>query len=439
MMQVPEDEFDAAAARVTGTTRAPDVDAAAANVIDGQRVQLRTSLYQSLNTNPDEAARARNLSNKSGIPVDVVQRNYAQVNRNVQLNEFDRVLDRSPLLGQWLSNPNNAKVSHDDTPNLAGIEREFGTIKPIERSFIEEITEPFQRGYARFKKGFSLLLEDTAMMKGLRSRQQAAAEANGISFDPRVQQAVNLANYQRNVEKFPMPMDVERGLTEISEAKTFSEAFSAIVSNPKAVKEVVFESLGMAAPGLAATAVMAPTGPGGVALAAGTTSFFIEYAATIDDVMAKHGGSMTDPSNVYRALTDEKLMAEARDKAMKRGVPIALFDALTAGMAGKLLSRAKSTVTSVSTRVVGEAGVQMAGGAAGETTAQLLTDEFKPGEILLEAFAELPTAVVEVPSNYRRTMVQAESAERSARAFEKVQEFSKASKVRARSAETFGE
>lgn len=89
-------------------------------------------MYGALDSNPDEAARAKNLSNKSGVPVDIVQRNYAQVNRNVQLNEFDETLKRSPLLGQFLSNRSNAQISHDDSANLAGIEREYGTIKPIE-------------------------------------------------------------------------------------------------------------------------------------------------------------------------------------------------------------------------------------------------------------------------------------------------------------------
>jgi hypothetical protein len=439
MMLVPDDEFDAAAAQVAGVKKAPTLDQAAANVIDGQRTQLRTSLYGALDSNPDEAARAKNLSNKSGIPVDIVQRNYAQVNRNVQLNEFDETLKRSPLLGQWLSNPNNAKISHDDSSNLAGIEREYGTIKPIERSFLEEITEPFQRGYARFKKGFSLMLDDTAMMKGLENRKKAAAEANGISYDPKIQQSVNLANYQRNIEKFPMPQNIERGLQEIGESKNFSEAFSAIVSNPAAVREVIFESMGIGAPGLAVTAASVPMGPLAVATAAGTTSFFTEYAATLDEVLTSGGADMKDPNAVYKALTDDKLMAEAKDKALKRGVPIAFFDALTAGMAGKLLKGARPTVLSRSTRVAGEGVVQAAGGAAGEATAQALTGEFKPGEILLEAFAEIPTALVEVPGNYRGTMLQAESAERSAKAFEKVQEFSRASKVRARSAETFGE
>jgi hypothetical protein len=211
MMLVPDDEFDAAAKKVVGSSKVPTVDDAAANVLDNQRTQLRTSLYGALDANPDEAAKAKALSAKSGVPVDIVQRNYAQVNRNVQLNEFDETIKKSPVLGQWLSNPNNAKISHDDSNNLAGIEREYGSIKPIERSFLEEITEPFQQGYARFKKGFALNLEDTAMMKGLRSRQQAAAEANGISYDPKIQQAVNLANYQRNVEKFPVPVDIQSG------------------------------------------------------------------------------------------------------------------------------------------------------------------------------------------------------------------------------------
>ena len=439
MMLVPDDEFDAAAKKVVGSTKVPTVDDSAANVLDNQRTQLRTSLYGALDANPDEAAKAKALSAKSGVPVDIVQRNYAQVNRNVQLNEFDETIKKSPVLGQWLSNPNNAKISHDDSDNLAGIEREYGSITPIERSFIEEITEPFQRGYAKAKLGISLMLEDTAMVKGLRAKQQAVAEANGISFDSKIQQSVNLANYQRNVERFPVPENIQRGLQDISEATTFSEAFSAIISNPMAVKEVIFESLGVGAPGLAITAAAVPMGPLAVATAAGTTSFFTEYSQTMNEVMSSSGRDMKDPNEVYKVLTDPKIMEEARDKALKRGVPIALFDALTAGVAGKLLKGARPTVASVGTRVAGEMGVQAAGGAAGEATAQLLTNEWKLGEVLLEAILEIPTALVEVPGNFRGTMLQAESAERSARAFEKVQEFSRASKVRARSAETFGD
>jgi len=439
MMQLPEDEFVSAAKKRFGSSSEPALENAAVRLEDEKQVRLRSSLYQSLDTNPDEAARAKNLSNKSGVPVDIVQRNYAQVNRNVQLDYFDSTLQKSPLLGRWMSDPNNAKISHDDTSNMAGIEREYGTIKPIERSFLEEITEPLQYGYAQAKKNIALMLENTAMMKGLRNRQQAAAEANGISFDPKVQQSVSLANYQRNVERFPIPQDIQRGLADIGDAKTFGEAFSAIVANPKAVKEVIFQSIGVGVPGLAITAASVPLGPLAVATAAGTTSFFTEYASTLDEVMSSRGANMTDPNEVYKVLTDEKIMAEAKDKALKRGVPIALFDALTAGMAGKLLKGARPTVTSVGTRVVGEGAVQAVGGAAGEASAQALTGEFKPGEILLEAFAEIPTALVEVPGNYRGTMLQAESAERSAKAFEKVQEFSRASKVRARSAETFGE
>ena len=453
MMLVPDDEFDAAAQRVAGVKKAPTLDEAAANVIDGQRTQLRTSLYGALDSNPDEAARAKNLSNKSGVPVDIVQRNYAQVNRTVQLNEFDETLKRSPLLGQWLSNSNNAKISHDDSTNLAGIEREYGTIKPIERSFLEEITEPFQRGYARFKKGFALNLEDTAMMKGLRSRQQAAAEANGITYDPKIQQAVSLANYQRNVEKFPVPVDIQRGMQELSESTTFGEFGSAVLRNPMALKEIAIESAGIASPAIAmAMATRGATAKGSFALlpffsnkavtgaiATYTGSFFTEYAATMDEVMSSSGANMTDPSNVYKALTDEKLMAEAKDKAIKRGVPIAFFDAITCGLAGKRLSGAKPTVRSVVPRVVGETVLQAGGGAAGEATAQLLTNEWKLGEVLLEAILEMPTSLVEIPGNYKSTMLQAESAERSAQAFEKVQEFSRASKVRARSAETFND
>jgi hypothetical protein len=454
MMLVPDDEFDAAAKKVVGSSKVPTVDDAAANVLDNQRTQLRTSLYGALDANPDEAAKAKALSAKSGVPVDIVQRNYAQVNRNVQLNEFDETIKKSPVLGQWLSNPNNAKISHDDSDNLAGIEREYGLITPIERSFIEEITEPFQQGYARAKKNIALFVEGTAMMKGLRTRQQAAAEANGISYDPKIEQQINLQNYQRNVEKFQTPPDIQRGITELAESESVGEFASALWRNPMALKEVALQSLGVAAPGLAATAAVTATGPFGAStlvpflsqqairrfVAVGGTSYFNEYFSTIDEVITSKAEKLNSTDALYKVLTDEDALQEARDKAVGRGVPIAFFDALTAGLAGKLLAGAKPTVGSVASRVAGETVLQAGGGAAGEATAQIVTEgEIKLGEVLLEAVLELPTALVEIPGNYKSTMLQAESAERSARAFEKVQEFSRASKVRARSAETFGD
>lgn len=130
-------------------------------------------------------------------------------------------------------------------------------------------------------------------------------------------------------------------------------------------------------------------------------------------------------------------MDAAREKALARGVPIAAFDAITAGFAGKLLLGAKPTAGSAATRTAGELGLQAGGGAAGEATAQYNTDEFKPGDILLEAIAELPTGVVEVPANYRHALDKAQRSEQQTKGIEELNNLAKASKVAARDPETF--
>lgn len=120
-MRTPDD-FDAAAAKVAGQLSTDPIDAAARQVVDGQRAQAKTSLYNALLQNPDMAARAQKLGRQTGIPADVVQRNLPEVERNAFLSDFDRILQNSPTVAQWVADPNNAAVSHDDVGVLGSIE-----------------------------------------------------------------------------------------------------------------------------------------------------------------------------------------------------------------------------------------------------------------------------------------------------------------------------
>lgn len=117
------DEFDQAAAQVLQDT--DPMDLAAAQVADEQRSQTRASLYSSLLENPDVAARATALGKRAGLPRDVVQRNMPEVERRVQMDEYDRVLQDSPALAQWLADQNNAAIAHDDIGNMGAIERKL--------------------------------------------------------------------------------------------------------------------------------------------------------------------------------------------------------------------------------------------------------------------------------------------------------------------------
>ena len=123
-------------------------------------------------------------------------------------------------------------------------------------------------------------------------------------------------------------------------------------------------------------------------------------------------------SDLYAyALTREDWMEEAHSKAWKRGISVGVFDAATAGVAGRLLGGATGKL-SATARTAGEAGIQTGGDAAGEATAQALTGEYKPGDIIMEAFAEIPTGAFEARSNYKEARAQMESRQAQAKAAE---------------------
>lgn len=407
-------EFDAAVA----ATMQPD---------QGQAARVGFSV--AADTNPDAYAEAQRVARRTGVPVDTVLNMPKEMKQQDTMGtiDFDALAKTAPATASLLSDIERAKVAHDNLPSMTA----------IERSFLGNITEPVQRGLAQGRRGLTLLFDQMGIFKGLERQRAAAAAAHGISYDPSIELAVRLAQQQREVERYPVPDDIAQGMQDISNAQTMGDAFTAIRTNPRAVLETTLQSLGASAPALVGAAGGSVFGPGGTATGAGLGSFAVEYSNTLQDVMAEKGVNGTDSMSIRAALNNPELMAAAREKALKRGIPVAIFDALTAGLAGKLLAGAKPTVGSVGARAAGELGLQAGGGAAGEAGAQLATGEYKPGDILMEAFAEMPTAIIEVPGNYRRAMESAQRAQKVAEFIDNLNKLVQADKLVARDPQTF--
>jgi len=85
---------------------------------------LTRSLSMSAEKNPDEEARSLDLSRRTGIPADWVPEFKEETARRSLLSSpAVRDLPRtSPKATSWLSNPENARVAHDDIETLSGIE-----------------------------------------------------------------------------------------------------------------------------------------------------------------------------------------------------------------------------------------------------------------------------------------------------------------------------
>jgi len=155
-----------------------------------------------------------------------------------------------------------------------------------------------------------------------------------------------------------------------------------------------------AAAGLAGGPFAEVTVPGGAVTGLGyglrtgmaATMFAMEYTNSILDVMREKGYDLMDPAQVEAALSDETVWAEGGERGTLRGVPIAVVDFLSAGLAGKVFKTSKlaSVPVRVGAQVAERALFDPAAEAAGEYLAQTVAGQdidFK--EIAYEALGGL--------------------------------------------------
>jgi len=89
-------------------------------------------LEQAAQVKPDRAVQVRSLAQSSGLPVEMVERNFDQVQRRDKALKMQSVLAASPVLAKQLRAPEFAGVALDDVENLAAVERtmrEYGVLK----------------------------------------------------------------------------------------------------------------------------------------------------------------------------------------------------------------------------------------------------------------------------------------------------------------------
>jgi hypothetical protein len=99
-----------------------------------------------------------------------------------------------------------------------------------------------------------------------------------------------------------------------------------------------------AAAGLAGGPFAEVTVPGGAIAGAGygfrtgmaATSLAMEYTNSVLDVMREKGYDINDPNQVAEALSNDEVWSEGGERGLKRGIPIAVVDYLSAGLAGKV-------------------------------------------------------------------------------------------------------
>lgn len=106
---------------------------------------VRDSMKQSLSfassVNPDEEAETRNFATRNKIPASLVPKDKTQ-RQQIDARNYHDLPDTHPKTAAFLSNLDNAKVSHDDVGTLKKMEDVLGTIgslitSPLRQAFIE--------------------------------------------------------------------------------------------------------------------------------------------------------------------------------------------------------------------------------------------------------------------------------------------------------------
>lgn len=117
----------------------------------------------------------------------------------------------------------------------------------------------------------------------------------------------------------------------------------------------------------------------GMIAGSGVTSLNLEYSSKILETLSENGVDITNAESLRNAFGNQQLMDKARESGLKKGIPVALFDMLSAGIAGKFVSKgAKAIMTTAAPTIgkkifggVAELGAQAALGGIGEAAGQI--------------------------------------------------------------------
>lgn len=238
-------------------------------------------------------------------------------------------------------------------------------------------------------------LENYAKMQGLpvhpgitqmRSRAQQGQE----------QAIQDIAGFGQKAAAIPESPAAAR----FNRSKTFTEAWNNFWADPLTVtRSTTARSAANSLPSVVGGIVGSVFGPMGAAGGAGAGSYTTEFGSAIAEQLQEHGADISDPESIKAVWASHK--EEITKAAHARAMIIGGIDALTGGVTSKIanLPGAKTftgKVANVAAKELTGTATQMAGGAGGETAAQLYEGgPLNPSAILGEAIGEAGGGAVE--------------------------------------------
>lgn len=414
--------------------------------------EMLATAYQAVGINPEQQAQINRMAQTVNIPAAVFKHTGTDTRNLLKARQMIERIQGSPRVQQALADPARFGVAQDSIDSLIKIEENsnrYGGMMRVENSRLRDLTESIQRGFHTGVAN-SILVEGTegGIMRGLQEQRAAAAKANGVYYNPHIDTAIAYLNQRRKADAHAPDWSAQQDaaqFAQINRSGSFWDAAKFAFTHPWFVTNTAAESIGSQAQELAKAAAVGSIHPVVMAATVGMGSYRSEYASSLSETMQEHADQLRGMSRVEAltyALGRQDWMEEARNKAARRGMAVGAFDAVNAGFAGKLLNIARGGGAARTALAVGAEGVlQVGGGMGGEATAQALTGEYKPGDIVMEGFADLATGPTEILGNTReaRAMAREARAEAAAQAQAEIDQAAQQSKLAQRDPVTFSE
>lgn len=121
--------------------------------------QLRTAQSMGAGVNPQRAGEIIKLANRTGLPVDVVERNYDDIVKRSKIADtpYTRMLHETPALTEWLKQPMHAAAAADDHEQLGALEKALKIGKAVGGSALAGLLDASEGTWGAIAAGAEML------------------------------------------------------------------------------------------------------------------------------------------------------------------------------------------------------------------------------------------------------------------------------------------
>lgn len=141
--------------------RGNEYDALLANDKEITRTQIAGSMLAASQADPDRRAKAFELSKRTQLPIELVERNFEELSQKYKNDkpDYDSIINKTPKLAEWLKDPNNAALSADDLKSL-------GKTHQLKNEF-DEHSQLYNAVYSGLNIGNQGLMQVPAFLESL--------------------------------------------------------------------------------------------------------------------------------------------------------------------------------------------------------------------------------------------------------------------------------